>query len=95
MFYHYHDHCPIFQLVDGDDNDDDDDNHNGNTVHLMITANAQSSPKDILVQRRGNRGKKSEQSGKEDDADGVQYECEYCHRTFSTPSQLTSEITNS
>jgi hypothetical protein len=68
----------------------------GNTVHLMITANSQSlPPKDpglqSVVQRKGRRGKKKEgENGRETDTDDVSYECEYCQRTFNTPSQLTS-----
>ncbi|XP_069674738.1 histone-lysine N-methyltransferase PRDM9-like isoform X2 [Periplaneta americana] len=68
----------------------------GNTVHLMITTNSQSSsPKDSAMQtiapRKGRRVKKKEgENGKETDADDAPYECEYCQRTFSTPSQLTA-----
>jgi hypothetical protein len=58
----------------------------------MITANAQPPPTNILMHKRG---KKSEPAVKEDDADGVQHECKFCQRMFNTPSQLTSEATNS
>lgn len=62
----------------------------------MITANSQSLPPkepglQPVVLRRGHRGKKKEgESRRETDTDDVPYECEYCQRTFSSPSQLTS-----
>lgn len=68
----------------------------GNTVHLMITTNSQSSPTkepalQSTVQRKGRRGKKKEgENERETDADDASYECEYCQRAFNTPSQLTS-----
>jgi KRAB domain-containing zinc finger protein len=68
----------------------------GNTVHLMITTNSQPalSKEPVLqsvVQRRGRRGKKKEgENGRETDTDDTPYECEYCQRTFNTPSQLTA-----
>ncbi|XP_021931001.1 histone-lysine N-methyltransferase PRDM9-like isoform X2 [Zootermopsis nevadensis] len=68
----------------------------GNTVHLMITTNSQSSPTkepalQSTVQRKGRRGKKKEgENERETDADDASYECEYCQRAFNTPSQLTT-----
>jgi hypothetical protein len=62
----------------------------------MITTNSQPSPsKDpalqSIKQQRGYRGKKKDgENGREADRDDAPYECEYCQRTFSTPSQLTS-----
>ncbi|KAJ9590612.1 hypothetical protein L9F63_016382, partial [Diploptera punctata] len=68
------------------DNDDDD----GNTVHLMITANTQTSPKnENLAQKRRNRGKKSDQNCKKDP---IKYVCEYCQRPFASPSQLAVHL---
>jgi len=67
----------------------------GNTVHLMITTNSQPALSkepalQSVVQRRGRRGKKKEgENGRETDTDDTPYECEYCQRTFNTPSQLT------
>jgi hypothetical protein len=68
----------------------------GNTVHLMITTNSQSSPSkepalQSILQWRGRHGKRKEgENGRETDADDASYECEYCQRRFNTPSQLTS-----
>jgi hypothetical protein len=62
----------------------------------MITTNSQSSPSkepalQSVVQRRVRRAKKKEgENERETDVDGNSYECEYCQRTFNTPSQLTS-----
>ncbi|XP_023718552.1 zinc finger protein 2 isoform X4 [Cryptotermes secundus] len=70
--------------------------NDGNTVHLMITANSQSLPHkepglQSVLQRRGCRGKKKEgENGRQTDTDDAPYECEYCQRSFNTPSQLTT-----
>jgi hypothetical protein len=80
----------VITLQMTDENVDD-----GNTVHLMITTNSQPAPsKDAafqsILQRRRRRGKKKEgENGRETDTDDTPYECEYCQRTFNTPSQLT------